>query len=77
MNTLPKSITHGNFKSSAYLRRPSGERRVACEYTHPPRSPFPAADAVRDTAPGRESAQVKKLPLPPAKPPMRLERKRA
>lgn len=56
---------------------PGSERRVAYEYPHSPRSSFQTTDAVCDTVLRRESARVERRPLAPAKPPMRLEGKRA
>ena len=73
MNTLIKPTIQNNFKSSDYSKPPfSSEHCVEYEYKHLLNSSFQTADAGQDSALKRQSPRVRRRPLPPAKPPMRL-----
>ena len=72
MNTLLESTTCENLKSSGNWMRTGNERHADYEYAHSSRGSFVTTSAVAETTLSRGSALVKRRPLAPSKPPMRL-----
>lgn len=65
MNTLLEPIA-----SSAYLGYLGN--RAACEYAEPTRSSFQASHTMSSSLLGNESKSLRRRPIAPAKPPMRI-----
>ena len=60
MSNVLESIARENFRSSGYITHPSKERRIAWEFSTPPKSPFSGGCAVHSALQRRERAFLRR-----------------